>query len=126
VLSLCLLLLYSCSVVVLVMRLFSIFSFFLPSCRRRDTAFQVIHYAGPVEYEVAKFCERNKDTIFNDLVETMQCSEDPFIVNLFPEDTKMKQKKRPTTAGFKIKVLTRIFCYVFCFFVVVLASCWCG
>jgi len=59
---------------------------------------------------VAKFCERNKDTIFQDIVETMQCSEDPFIVKLFPEDTKMKQKKRPTTAGFKIKVS---FCCVF-------------
>ena len=68
-----------------------------------DTAFAVKHYAGNVTYEINGFIDRNKDTLFPDLIETMQSSTNPFIVNLFPEDTSGTQNKRPTTAGFKIK-----------------------
>jgi myosin-1 len=71
--------------------------------RRADTSFTIKHYAGDVTYEIEGFCEKNKDTVYNDLIEAMQCSDNPFLVSLFPEDTKVKQSKRPTTAGFKIK-----------------------
>ncbi len=57
-----------------------------------------------MSYEADGFCEKNKDTLFFDLIETMQCSSSEFIINLFPENTGQLQKKRPTTAGFKIKV----------------------
>jgi len=67
-----------------------------------DTAFNVKHYAGEVCYDVEGFCDKNKDTLFNDLVEMLQCSSNKFLVGLFPENTK-DTKKRPTTAGFKIK-----------------------
>jgi myosin-1 len=86
-----------------------------------DTTFTIRHYAGDVQYEVEGFCEKNKDTVFLDLIEAMQCSENQFLVSLFPEDTKVKQSKRPTTAGFKIKVflshsLTLSFSLSFSFF----------
>mmetsp|Transcript_21147 Transcript_21147/g.82083 ORF Transcript_21147/g.82083 Transcript_21147/m.82083 type:complete len:1100 (-) Transcript_21147:145-3444(-) len=69
-----------------------------------DTAFSIKHYAGEVTYDVEGFCDKNKDTLFNDLIETMQCSTNDFLVKLFPEDTKdTSSRKRPTTAGFKIK-----------------------
>eukprot|EP01122_Echinamoeba_exundans_P000766 TRINITY_DN106_c0_g2_i1.p1 TRINITY_DN106_c0_g2~~TRINITY_DN106_c0_g2_i1.p1 ORF type:complete len:1054 (-),score=319.54 TRINITY_DN106_c0_g2_i1:104-3265(-) len=71
--------------------------------RKMDTAFEIKHYAGEVVYEVAGFCEKNKDAITNDLIEVMQCSQNFLLVSLFPEDTSVKQSKRPTTAGFKIK-----------------------
>ncbi len=71
--------------------------------RGMDTAFSVKHYAGTVTYEINGFIEKNKDTLFPDLIETMQSSTNPFIVALFPEDTSSSQNKRPTTAGFKIK-----------------------
>lgn len=48
--------------------------------------------------------DKNKDTLFSDLVEALQCSSNQFLVALFPEDVSAAQKKRPTTAGFKIKV----------------------
>ena len=48
--------------------------------------------------------DKNKDTLFNDLIEVIQTSQNGFLVQLFPEDVKSAQKKRPTTAGFKIKV----------------------
>eukprot|EP01100_Stratorugosa_tubuloviscum_P009543 TRINITY_DN3_c0_g1_i1.p1 TRINITY_DN3_c0_g1~~TRINITY_DN3_c0_g1_i1.p1 ORF type:complete len:1096 (-),score=666.41 TRINITY_DN3_c0_g1_i1:101-3388(-) len=71
--------------------------------RCTDSAFTVKHYAGEVRYDVDGFCEKNKDTLFNDIIETMQCSTNNFVVALFPDDTKQLQKKRPTSAGFKIK-----------------------
>jgi len=67
-------------------------------------AFQIKHYAGNVTYEVEGFSDKNKDTLFSDLIETVQCSGNPFLVSLFPENIAASaQKKRPTTAGFKIK-----------------------
>lgn len=73
-----------------------------------DTAFSVKHYAGNVTYEIGGFVDRNKDTLFPDLIETMQSSTDPFIVALFPEDTSGSQNKRPTTAGFKVRAAWRV------------------
>ncbi len=49
--------------------------------------------------------EKNKDNLGTDLVEVMQLSKNPFLVALFPEDT-ADDKKAPTTAGFKIKVIS--------------------
>eukprot|EP01117_Protostelium_nocturnum_P004082 TRINITY_DN1536_c3_g1_i2.p1 TRINITY_DN1536_c3_g1~~TRINITY_DN1536_c3_g1_i2.p1 ORF type:complete len:1084 (-),score=304.60 TRINITY_DN1536_c3_g1_i2:217-3468(-) len=75
-----------------------------PHFRSFTGAFQVKHYAGDVTYEVEGFSDKNKDTLFSDLVETVQCSENQFLVSLFPENVSgSAQKKRPTTAGFKIK-----------------------
>jgi len=71
--------------------------------RGMNTAFQIKHYAGDVTYEVDGFCDKNKDTLFDDIIEVMQMSENSLLVSFFPEDTKQLQKKRPTTAGFKLK-----------------------
>eukprot|EP00013_Stygamoeba_regulata_P028858 CAMPEP_0177646796 /NCGR_PEP_ID=MMETSP0447-20121125/9957_1 /TAXON_ID=0 /ORGANISM="Stygamoeba regulata, Strain BSH-02190019" /LENGTH=1048 /DNA_ID=CAMNT_0019149337 /DNA_START=284 /DNA_END=3426 /DNA_ORIENTATION=- len=73
--------------------------------RSFDTAFAIKHYAGEVTYEIEGFCEKNKDTLFPDLIQAMQVSTWGFLRSLFPEstDTGHTQKKRPTTAGFKIK-----------------------
>jgi myosin-1 len=68
-----------------------------------DGGFQIKHYAGDVAYNSAGFTERNKDTITNDLIDAIQSSKNQLLVSFFPEDTTMKQSKRPTTAGFKIK-----------------------
>ncbi|XP_076800330.1 unconventional myosin-Ie-like isoform X2 [Clavelina lepadiformis] len=63
--------------------------------------FIIHHYAGKVTYDVAGFCERNRDVLFKDLVELMQQSDFDFIRSLFPENT--NTQKRPTTASVKIK-----------------------
>jgi len=69
-----------------------------------DTAFCIKHYAGDVTYDVDGFCDKNKDTLFNDLIEMLQCSTNRFLGMLFPDNTKdTSSRKRPTTAGFKIK-----------------------
>uniref|UniRef100_A0A8B9HQT0 Osteoclast-stimulating factor 1 n=1 Tax=Astyanax mexicanus TaxID=7994 RepID=A0A8B9HQT0_ASTMX len=68
-----------------------------------NKGFIVHHYAGKVSYNVSGFCERNRDVLFNDIIELMQSSEFGFIQDLFPENLEAEKKGRPTTAGAKIK-----------------------
>ncbi|XP_026228858.1 myosin IEb isoform X1 [Anabas testudineus] len=68
-----------------------------------NKGFIVHHYAGKVSYDVNGFCERNRDVLFNDIIELMQSSEFPFIRALFPENLEAEKRGRPTTAGSKIK-----------------------
>ena len=74
-----------------------------PHFQGGNTHFTIKHYAGAVEYDSDGFCEANKDTLFRDLILLAQTTTIPFIRNLFPEDVDMDDKKRPTTAGFKIR-----------------------
>ncbi|EFA78234.1 myosin IB [Heterostelium album PN500] len=72
--------------------------------RAMTGAFAVKHYAGEVTYEAEGFSDKNKDTLFSDLIEAVQTSKMTFLTQLFNDDTTSSlQKKRPTTAGFKIK-----------------------
>ncbi|CAL8248868.1 unnamed protein product [Lota lota] len=68
-----------------------------------NKGFIVHHYAGKVSYDVSGFCERNRDVLFNDIIELMQSSEFAFIKNLFPENLESEKKGRPSTASTKIK-----------------------
>ncbi|TKS65858.1 Unconventional myosin-Ie [Collichthys lucidus] len=68
-----------------------------------NQGFIVHHYAGKVSYDVSGFCERNRDVLFNDIIELMQSSEFPFIRALFPENLEVEKRGRPTTASSKIK-----------------------
>lgn len=68
-----------------------------------NKGFIVHHYAGKVSYDVSGFCERNRDVLFNDIIELMQSSEFPFIRALFPENLEAEKRGRPSTASSKIK-----------------------
>lgn len=65
--------------------------------------FTLKHYAGDVTYDVNGFVEKNRDTLYNDLISLGQSSKCRFIQSLFPDDCGLANKKRPTSAGFKIK-----------------------
>uniref|UniRef100_A0A667Z0K9 Osteoclast-stimulating factor 1 n=1 Tax=Myripristis murdjan TaxID=586833 RepID=A0A667Z0K9_9TELE len=67
-----------------------------------NRGFIVHHYAGKVSYDVSGFCERNRDVLFNDIIELMQ-SSDSFIRALFPENLEAEKRGRPSTASSKIK-----------------------
>lgn len=69
---------------------------------KRDKKYVVKHYAGDVEYTVNNFLDKNKDLLSVDIVELGGGSNSRLIASLFPESGQ-KEKKRPTTAGFKIK-----------------------
>ncbi|EGG25290.1 myosin IE [Cavenderia fasciculata] len=64
-----------------------------------DGCFRLKHYAGDVTYNVGGFLEKNKDTLFGDLITSMQMSKDPLICSLFPSPKPEDSKKRPETAG---------------------------
>jgi myosin-1 len=69
----------------------------------QSMSFTVKHYAGPVEYSCEGMLDRNKDTLYNDLIDICASSQNDILRQLFPEATSKKDRKRPTTAAFKIK-----------------------
>jgi myosin I len=77
-----------------------------PSSRQTNpTCFVVKHYAGDVQYESEGFIEKNKDTLFRDLMLAMSHSKLEFVQNLFPEVTSDTQsKKRPPTLATQFRV----------------------
>ena len=66
--------------------------------------FTIKHYAGDVTYNVDGFLDKNKDSLFNDLIALAQLSTFRFITSLFPEDSSHSNKKRPDTASITIRV----------------------
>ncbi|XP_070691108.1 myosin IEb [Pempheris klunzingeri] len=68
-----------------------------------NKGFIIHHYAGKVSYDVSGFCERNRDVLFNDIIELMQSSDFQFIRALFPENLEAEKRGRPSTASSKIK-----------------------
>uniref|UniRef100_A0A4W6DKU8 Osteoclast-stimulating factor 1 n=1 Tax=Lates calcarifer TaxID=8187 RepID=A0A4W6DKU8_LATCA len=55
-----------------------------------NRGFIVHHYAGKVSYDVSGFCERNRDVLFNDIIELMQGSE----LSMFGSGIKRMQYKQ--------------------------------
>ena len=55
---------------------------------RAKNKFTVVHYAGDVEYEVDGFLDKNKDTLYEGLLELMSISEVGFIAMIFGEALK--------------------------------------
>ena len=64
---------------------------------------------GVVEYNVDGFVERNKDVFYSDLIELMQSSQNNLVRKLFPDIIDKDNKRRPITAGSKIKTQVSIF-----------------
>eukprot|EP00300_Choanocystis_sp_HF-7_P019518 c20364_g1_i2.p1 GENE.c20364_g1_i2~~c20364_g1_i2.p1 ORF type:complete len:876 (+),score=210.16 c20364_g1_i2:3-2630(+) len=65
--------------------------------------FRIAHYAGDVVYDTSAFLDKNRDTLFSDLVAAMQTSSHPLVLALFPDNLIAASKKRPETAGFQFK-----------------------
>jgi len=55
---------------------------------RAKNKFTIVHYAGDVEYEVESFLDKNKDTLYEGLVDLMGISEVPFIAQIFADAAK--------------------------------------
>ncbi|GME67798.1 unnamed protein product [[Candida] boidinii] len=69
----------------------------------RSNKFIVKHYAGDVTYDVNTMTDKNKDQMLKDLLEAIKTSENPFLNGLFPDAIDESSKRRPPTAGDKIK-----------------------
>lgn len=81
-----------------------------PHFESRGAQFLVKHYAGDVLYNVSGMTDKNKDALIKDILDLVGASGNSFLSALFPDRPDPNSKKRPPTAGDKIKVrnLTRI------------------
>lgn len=75
-----------------------------PHFEARGAKFVVKHYAGDVTYEVAGMTDKNKDALIKDLLDLIALSGNAFLQTIFPERPDPNSKKRPPTAGDRIKV----------------------
>lgn len=71
----------------------------------RGAQFLVKHYAGDVMYNISGMTDKNKDALVKDLFDLIGSSGNHFLQTLFPDRPDPNSKKRPPTAGDRIKVI---------------------
>ncbi|EGO04268.1 hypothetical protein SERLA73DRAFT_118504 [Serpula lacrymans var. lacrymans S7.3] len=74
-----------------------------PHFEARGAQFLVRHYAGDVMYNVAGMTDKNKDALIKDILDLIASSRNQFLQTLFPDRSDPNSKKRPPTAGDRIK-----------------------
>ena len=74
-----------------------------PYFEPRQGQFIIKHYAGDVAYAVPGMTDKNKDQLLKDLLNLVGESSNPFLHELFPHEVNQDDKRRPPTAGDKIK-----------------------
>ena len=70
----------------------------------RQGQFIIKHYAGDVSYAVEGMTDKNKDQLLKDLLNLVAESSNHFMGELFPHQVNQDDKRRPPTAGDKIKL----------------------
>jgi myosin-1 len=65
--------------------------------------FVVKHYAGDVGYNGTGMTERNKDLLVKDITLVLQSSANGFLTSLYPDVIDNDNRKRPPSAGFRIR-----------------------
>ncbi|KAI9806966.1 MAG: class II myosin [Piccolia ochrophora] len=74
-----------------------------PHFQPRQGQFIVKHYAGDVSYAIDGMTDKNKDQLLKDLLNLVGASTNSFVHGLFPHQVDQDSKRRPPTAGDKIK-----------------------
>ncbi|EON64246.1 PLK protein kinase [Coniosporium apollinis CBS 100218] len=74
-----------------------------PHFQPRQGQFIIRHYAGDVSYEVQGMTDKNKDQLLKDLLNLVGQSSNQFVQTLFPDQVDQDNRRRPPTAGDKIK-----------------------
>ncbi|KAF2203736.1 hypothetical protein GQ43DRAFT_478776 [Delitschia confertaspora ATCC 74209] len=74
-----------------------------PNFQPRQGQFIIKHYAGDVSYAVEGMTDKNKDQLLKDLLNLVGQSSNQFLQVLFPHQIDQDNKRRPPTAGDKIK-----------------------
>lgn len=74
-----------------------------PNFENRQGQFIIKHYAGDVSYSVEGMTDKNKDQLLKDLLNLVGSSGNGFVHTLFPNQVNQDDKRRPPTAGDKIK-----------------------
>jgi len=74
-----------------------------PHFQPRQGQFVIKHYAGDVNYAIDGMTDKNKDQLLKDLLNLVGESSNRFLHALFPHQVNQDDKRRPPTAGDKIK-----------------------
>jgi myosin I len=74
-----------------------------PQFQPRQGQFVIKHYAGDVTYSIEGMTDKNKDQLLKDLLNLVGSSQNPFVQGIFPDQVDQDNKRRPPTAGDKIK-----------------------
>ena len=74
-----------------------------PNFAPRQGQFVIKHYAGDVNYEVAGMTDKNKDQLLKDILNLVANSSNQFVQTIFPDEVDQDNRRRPPTAGDKIK-----------------------
>ncbi|MCJ1225561.1 class II myosin [Toensbergia leucococca] len=74
-----------------------------PHFQPRQGQFIIKHYAGDVSYAVEGMTDKNKDQLLKDLLNLIGESSNNFVHAIFPDQVNQDDKRRPPTAGDKIK-----------------------
>lgn len=74
-----------------------------PHFQPRQGQFIIKHYAGDVSYAVEGMTDKNKDQLLKDILNLVGASSNNFVHALFPNQVNQDDKRRPPTAGDKIK-----------------------
>jgi myosin-1 len=74
-----------------------------PNFEARQGQFIIKHYAGDVSYAVPGMTDKNKDQLLKDLLNLIGESSNSFLQDIFPNQVDQDDKRRPPTAGDKIK-----------------------
>jgi myosin-1 len=69
----------------------------------RQGQFVIKHYAGDVSYAIEGMTDKNKDQLLKDLLNLFGSSTNQFVHAIFPNQVNQDDKRRPPTAGDKIK-----------------------
>lgn len=75
-----------------------------PNFESRQGQFIIKHYAGDVNYQIMGMTDKNKDQLLKDLLNLVGESSNAFVHELFPNQVDQDDKRRPPTAGDKIKL----------------------
>ncbi|MCJ1366602.1 class II myosin [Acarospora aff. strigata] len=74
-----------------------------PHFQPRQGQFIIKHYAGDVTYAIEGMTDKNKDQLLKDLLNLVGESSNAFVHSIFPHEVNQDDKRRPPTAGDKIK-----------------------
>ncbi|XP_015256011.1 PREDICTED: unconventional myosin-Vc [Cyprinodon variegatus] len=67
--------------------------------RLSNEAFVIQHFADKVEYQCRGFLEKNRDALYEELVDTMRASKFPFLANFFQEE----EQSSANSKGVRVK-----------------------
>ncbi|XP_031159899.1 myosin VIIAa isoform X2 [Sander lucioperca] len=75
---------------------------YIPPKNNHETQFGIQHFAGVVYYETRGFLEKNRDTLYGDIIQLVHSSKNKFIKQIFQADVAMgaeTRKRSPTLSS---------------------------